>query len=43
VLEFFNLGGNFFSFSKGNWEETHLDEDVTEKFSGLFGDGVRSK
>jgi hypothetical protein len=40
VLEFLNFGSNLFTFSEGDGEETHLDEDVAEEFGGLLGDGV---
>ena len=43
MLEFLNFSGDLFSFSKGNREEIHLDEDVTEKLGGLLGNRITSQ
>lgn len=40
VLEFVDLGSDLLSLSKGDGEETHLDQHVTEQLGGLLGDGV---
>lgn len=38
LLEFFDLGVDLFSFDNVDGESVHLDEDVAEKFGGLFAD-----
>jgi hypothetical protein len=43
VLEFFDFSSDLLSFSKGNREEIHLDEDVTEKLGGLLGNRITSQ
>ena len=43
MLEFVNLGSDLLSLSKGDGEETHLDQDVTEQLGGLLGHGVRGQ
>lgn len=40
VLELINFGGDLLSFSKGDWESVHLDQDVAQKFGGLLSDGI---
>ncbi len=40
MLQLVNFGSNLFSFSESDWEETHLDEDITQKLGGLLGDRI---
>ena len=38
MFKLIDLVEDLFSFSKGNGEQTHLDEHVTEQLGGLLGD-----
>lgn len=38
LLQFVDLGSNFFSFGKVDGETAHLDEHVTEKLGNLLAD-----
>jgi hypothetical protein len=43
VLQLVDLSSDLLALSKGDGEETHLDQDVTEQLGGLLGDGVRGQ
>lgn len=40
MLELVNFGGDLLSFSKGDWESVHLDQDVAQKFGSLLSNGI---
>lgn len=40
MLELVNFGGDLLSFSKGDWESVHLDQDVAQQFGGLLSHGI---
>lgn len=43
MLQLVDLGGDLFSFSEGDGESVHLDEDVAQELGGLLGDGIAGK
>jgi hypothetical protein len=43
VLELVNLSSDLLSFSKSDWEQTHLDKHVTEQLGGLLSNRVTSQ
>lgn len=40
MLELVNFGSDLLSFSKGDWEPVHLDQNVAQQFGGLLSDGI---
>ena len=38
VFQFVNLGDDLLSLGQNDWVETHLDQNVTQKFGDLLSD-----
>ena len=43
MFQLINLGSDLLSFGQCNWEKTHLDQNVTQKFGHLLSDRFRSE